>query len=322
MKNLRVAHFLFSLLLFSTMLVASGSGQSQLQWSIHFQIEVLDDGSAVWLVQQKASLTTEDDVAAFWQYLNITSFDDVSNYIISMVDHARLVTGRSMRVENGSIVVNGNVSLLTNEGIFQYQFDWLGFAERIENSKIRVGDVFSGELDLARDDSLTIAYPNEYSPTYVYPNPDDMQESQGTVTWFGSRNFGAGEPNIILEESNFTWTNAVIANIPLLSVIAAAASFGLLGYFFGMKRAIRSRNLRPNLGPRQTTSSVEDVADDKEKIVKVLVKVGGRMYQSTIAKQCGFSKAKTSELLSSMEKEGAITRKKMGRGKIVTLIKL
>jgi hypothetical protein len=322
MKNdLRIA-CLFLLLLFPAMLVTSASCLNQLQWNTHFQIEVFADGSAVWLVQQKAALATEDDVAVFWQYLNITSFDDVSNYIHSMVDHARLVTGRSMRVENGSIVVNANVSLLTNEGIFQYQFDWLGFAERIEDSKIRVGDVFSGELDLARDDSLAIKYPFGYSPTYVYPIPDDMQESQGTVTWFGSRNFGAGEPSIVLEKSDFTWTDAIIANTTLLSVIAAALSCGLLGYFFGTQRAIRSRNLKPNLGPEQTPSSIEDVADDKEKVIKVLVRAGGRMYQSTIAKQCGFSKAKTSELLSSMEKEGAITRKKMGRGKIVTLIKL
>jgi uncharacterized membrane protein len=266
-------------------------------------------------------LATEDDVAAFWQYLNITSFDDVSNYIHSMVDHARLVTGRSMRVENGSIVVNANVSLLANEGIFQYQFDWLGFAERIEDSKIRVGDVFSGELDLARDDSLAIKYPIGYSPTYIYPIPDDTQESQETMTWFGSKNFGAGEPSIILEESNFTWTDTIVANTALLSVIATAVSCGLLGYFFGTKRAIRRTNLKPRLGPEQTPSSVEDVADDKEKIIKVLVKAGGRMYQSKIAKQCGFSKAKASELLSSMEKEGALTRKKMGREKVVTLIK-
>ena len=39
-----------------------------------------------------------------------------------------------------------------------------------------------------------------------------------------------------------------------------------------------------------------------------------------IAKQCRFSKSKASELLSIMESDGVVTRKKMGRERIVTLV--
>jgi len=42
-------------------------------------------------------------------------------------------------------------------------------------------------------------------------------------------------------------------------------------------------------------------------------------YQSAIIEQCKFSKTKTSELLSAMEKKGIVRRHKKGRDKIVNL---
>lgn len=311
----------FSLLLFSVVFLRSIPSEGQLQWTTHTRIEVFADGSATWLVRQQTALVTEDDVAAFWQYLNITSLDDISNYIRSIVDHASLVTGRPMRVENGSIVVNANVSLLTSEGIFQYQFEWIGFAEIVGEAKMRIGDALSGELDLAREDMLTIKHPIGYSSIIAYPAPDEMRASESTLTWFGPRNFGAGEPNAVFEKVNFTWADVIMANAALLAVVAAAIASGFLGFFLGLKRPFSSQSSKVRTEPARMPLAVEKIEDDKEKVTRLLVNAGGRMHQSAIARQCGFSKAKASELLSVMEQEGIIARKKMGRGKVVTLIK-
>jgi uncharacterized membrane protein len=291
----------------------------QLQWSTHIQIEVFADGSATWVVQQRTVLTTDYDEAAFWEYLNVTSVDEVSNTVHSMVNYASLVTGRSMRVEN--LEVNANVSSkgLSKEGIIQYQFDWLGFAE-IEGEKIKIGDALSGELDLLRDDVLTIKYPSGYTLIFLYPPPDETRESEETLSWFGPRNFGAGEPNALLAKKSSSWTDFFTGNITLLSVIVAAVLTGLLGYFLGMKRALMVRGLKPKVGQEQAPLSDLSVEDDEEKVIGLLVAAGGRMRQSTIAKQCGFSKSKASELLSVMERKGIVTRRKMGRGKIVALV--
>jgi len=51
----------------------------------------------------------------------------------------------------------------------------------------------------------------------------------------------------------------------------------------------------------------------------VLRSNGGSAYQSTIIEQCKFSKSKTSELLSALEKKGTVRRYKKGRDKIVSL---
>lgn len=69
--------------------------------------------------------------------------------------------------------------------------------------------------------------------------------------------------------------------------------------------------------PPRVTLGIED---DEDKVVRLLRAAGGRLYQSTITKQCGFSKSKTSQLLTAMERKGIVKRKKRGREKLVTLI--
>jgi uncharacterized membrane protein len=58
---------------------------------------------------------------------------------------------------------------------------------------------------------------------------------------------------------------------------------------------------------------------DEEKIMKILKAGGGTVRQSMITDQCRFSKAKTSQLLTSLEQRGVIIRVKKGRDKIVSL---
>jgi len=295
--------------------------QGQLEWRTHIQIEVFTDGSATWVVQQRTQLTTEEDEAAFFQYLNITSPYDISNHVNSMVNYASLVTGRGMRTENLEVSENVSSKGLSKEGIFQYQFVWLGFADRVADDGIKLGDVFSGELDLSRDDVLTIAYPSGYTPIFIYPSPDEIRESERTLTWFGLRNFGAGEPNALFEKGSSSWTDVIAGNMPLVALIVVAVSTASLGYLLGVKRAAGNTRLKPNVAAEQTPFSEPRVEDDEEKVIKLLVATKGPMYQSAITRHFGFSKSKASELLSVMERKGIVTRKKMGRGKIVTLVK-
>lgn len=308
-----------SLALASAVFLTTIRCSGQLQWRTSTRIEVFADGSAAWVVEQRTVLLTEDDEAAFYQYLNYSSYDQIYSHFRSIVDQASLVTGRTMRITN--LEVNENVSArgLSKEGIIQYQFDWIGFAGQNGDEGIKIGDAFSGEMDLSRDDELTVVYPSEYSVVSVCPSPDNTQASDRTLTWFGPLNFGAGEPHALLEKRNSSWTDAITSNIPLLAVIAAAVSTGLLGYFLGMKRAVAIKFTKPN-GRSLLSHSSLDVEDDEQKVVRLLTAAGGHMYQSTITKQCGFSKSKASELISAMELKGVVSRKKMGRGKIVTLV--
>ncbi len=60
---------------------------------------------------------------------------------------------------------------------------------------------------------------------------------------------------------------------------------------------------------------------EEDKIVNLLQTKGSYQRQSIIVKELGFSKSKTSEILSNMEEKGLIERHKKGREKLVVLLK-
>jgi hypothetical protein len=311
-----VVCLLFILIILSGSIMCSG----QLQWQMSVQIGIHTDGSATWVIQQRTTLATSDDEAEFFQYLNITSLDTISSHVNSMVDQAALVTGRSMRVENLQMTANITTQGLKNEGILQYDFDWIGFAEKTGNDSITVGDSLSGTLDLSPNDMLTIEYPSGYAPTFVYPTPDQTQDSDMRITWFGPRNFGAGEPHASFERTSLSWTDAIMGDAGFIAAAVSIVSASLLGYLLGSKRLRLNRTQKPIAEQKPVFPAGLSVEDDEEKVVKLLAAAGGRMQQLAITRQCGFSKSKASEVLSVLERRGVVTRRKVGRGKIVTLV--
>ena len=58
---------------------------------------------------------------------------------------------------------------------------------------------------------------------------------------------------------------------------------------------------------------------EEDKVLKILKTSVAACANQTLLIQCGFSKAKTSQLLTALEKRGNITRYKKGRDKIVNL---
>ena len=293
--------------------------QDKLEWKTYVQIEVFDDYSACWVVQRKALLRNDTEENLFYQYYSEMSPDELLDNIVSMVSDASLITGRAMQVVmEGEFEVSYSISLSAfgKEGILQYQFGWLGFAERIEGEKMKVGDALSGELDLSPDDVLTIIYPDGYVPILVSPSPDKVDYNERVLTWVGTKNFGRGEPTIILEKEGSEWAEIVgkYAIVVFAGVVVVISGF--LGYFAGRKRFRGRGELKPKIAKDLSILGVES---DEEKVLRLLAEAGGRLLQSTIAKQCGFSKSKGSVLLSEMERKGLISREKSGRGKIVTL---
>ena len=99
---------------------------------------------------------------------------------------------------------------------------------------------------------------------------------------------------------------ANIQSIIIAIVIIAGVSFIAL-WFLKFKR-------------KTETKGRVEIIDDEEKIISALKSAGGRLYQSTLADRCGFSRSKISKLLKEMEKKGKVRREEKGRGKIVILI--
>jgi uncharacterized membrane protein len=62
------------------------------------------------------------------------------------------------------------------------------------------------------------------------------------------------------------------------------------------------------------------IETEEDKVLKLLKTASGTMRQSDITERLGFSKAKTSQLLTALENRRILARYKKGRDKIVTLI--
>jgi len=309
------------LLLFLTILFPFGIVfcQDQLEENTTFKIEVHMDGSATWIIERRFPLKTEEDVRIFQQYASEFEaqkeayLEEFSNKTRELVNRASVITGRSMRAENFGIAVSILETATGSFGVIKYQYDWVGFA-KVEDNRVTIGDVFEGGFYLYRDDALIVKYPSGYVIVAVSPTPDDTREPDRTLTWYGRRNFGAGEPTVILEKRVPTIIDTLKEYAPLivgLIVIAGIGSAGLWFFKFRKKEKIGGFPPRVTLG----------IEDDEDRVIKLLRAAGGRLYQSTITEQCGFSKSKTSELLTAMEKRGIVKRGKKGREKLVTLIK-
>jgi len=289
-------------------------GQTQLEWTTTFQIEVHLDGSATWVIERKCPLASENDTSIY-QYATPSRVDEFSDNTKARVNEASVITGRSMSATSFQIEVR-IIKTWTGEvyGIVKYQFDWMGFAE-IEDKQILIGDVFVGKFeDLYRDDALIIKYPSGYTLVAAYPVPDDIKESDRMLTWYGIKNFGAGEPKVILHERVVSILDIIQENAYSIVGILMFIGIGAAGFWFFKFRKKEKEEVLTKL------LSLSGIEDEEEKVVALLRAAQGRLYQSAITKQCGFSKAKTSNLLAVMESKGKIRRQKKGREKVVTLI--
>jgi uncharacterized membrane protein len=101
----------------------------------------------------------------------------------------------------------------------------------------------------------------------------------------------------------------LLGSASAVAVIAAAVA----GWFFFVNRRHKGKETRA-----MATLTLPET--EEEKVLRVLRSNGGSAYQSAITEQCRFSKAKTSQLLTALERKGAVRRYKKGRDKIVNLI--
>jgi len=292
--------------------------QDQLEESTTFEIDVRIDGSATWTIERRFLLKTEEDETMFQQYISEfeaqkeASIETFSNKTRELVNRASVITGRSMRAENFEIVISLLETAAGPYGVIKYQYDWMGFA-KVEDQRLKIGDIFEGGFYLYRDDTLVIRNPSGYVIVAVSPTPDDTRESDRTLTWYGRRNFGAGEPTVILEKRIPTIMDTLKEHAALIVALIVVAGIGSASlWLFKFRKKDEAKGF-----PQQVALGIED---DEDKVVRLLKGAGGQLYQSTITRQFGFSKSKTSELLTVMEKRGIVKRQKKGREKLVTLI--
>ena len=301
--RLRISIALFISIAF--ILIIASSGRVQAQTYTQYKIQLNSDGSAAWTIIQVSGLNgTVDTWADFQQKVTI------------LVTAAATQTQRPMGVDNDTFQTSTTITS-SDSKTTEYMFTWLNFS-KTENEQLTVGDVFSVSgffNQLYGDGALQINYPANYTLKSVTPTPDERDDSTQTLQWLGTQFFVAEHPSIILVAQEQASANSGQQQYLLIgSVSAVAVAAAIAGWFF-----LANRRHKQNSKELTVASTVTLLETEEEKVIKVLRSNGGSAYQSVITEQCRFSKAKTSQLLTTLEAKGVVRRYKKGRDKIVNL---
>jgi hypothetical protein len=278
---------------------------------VGYKISLKTDGSALW------TMTQVQDISSI-----VDTWEGFQKKIVDLVDLAQNQTNREMAVDLNSLQMQITISQETQSKTIEYDFNWLNFSKN-DKGLTSFGDVFTVKDFFQRlygDGSFEAVYTPFYILNSVTSEPTGIDEIAGSIKWLRTQDLLSVEPSIILtlESPSPTSNNKANALNSIQSTLILAAVTTLLlslTIFFLLNRQKNNRRRVPIIHHRN--SFVAET--EEEKILKVVRSNGGSIFQSEITDQCRFSKAKTSQLLTALEKRNVVHRYKKGRDKIVVL---
>jgi hypothetical protein len=306
------------------------------------RVEVDEDGNAVFSLELRTRLDTEEESQAFEDFAADVEADpdsavsDFRNSVEALANRAENETGRDMSVSDFSVETRSE-PLPVERGVVVYTFNWSGFAA--SDDGLRIGDVLSGYI-LGESDSLVIRYPDGYSVDSVSPTPDS---SNGEVRWNGPRDFNEDEPRAVVspgeggtsdgdettdgDETDGTGDGTekeggvpiyVYGVVVVLLISAVAVLYRGRSDSEGAPGPVSAEEPRepePENEP-EPEPGFEDLPD-AERVLKIIDSEDGRMKQKRLVERTGWSEAKVSQVTSRLEDDGEITKLRMGRENII-----
>ena len=286
------------LAIFIILLFSGARAAPENEYRITYTIDVGADGSAIWNVEYRTALVSDQDMESFGNYtkqVQSVYLKDFTDLMQKSVSEASAATSRGMIAKEftGSAVVQSGPT--GKYGVVHYSFTWTNFA-KLDASNLKIGDVFVSGLYLPKDNTLILRYSQDYALEEATPEPDQVNEG---MIWYGLRSFGAGEPRIILSKRSFPW-------LPVLIFILAAA---VLIY-------IRKPRLEKPVAENITETEMMDL---EERIIRLLKESGGSLYQSEIGKRLNLPKSTVSSALNELSNKKHIQKIKKGRENLIRL---
>ncbi len=321
------------------------------------RIRLHPNGSATWVIETRTLITNETDVDDYRRFQNRFRNDTdqyISSFrerIVRLVETAANNTDRPMRADSftASTRIEGGPR---QYGVVEYRFRWTGFAAERDGG-LAVGDVFESGYYLSEDELMTIDAPTGHEIETATPTPDTRDDD--LVGWSGPQDFGDGRPSVRTVDGDATGATGPDTGtepaasddpplLPLLGVGVGVVALGSLGAFLLRSR---DRDSPENGGESDGRNEPEDdghpggagdggtdgqdedgnggvpvddetLLTDEERVVTLLERNGGRMRQSDIADELGWSASKTSRTLSSMDGD-EIEKFRLGNENVIDL---
>ena len=323
------------------------------------RIELTEDGSATWEITLRTRLENESDLSEYERFQgrfrsNTSRYlDPFEARMTGVVAAANRSSPRKMRA--ASFEAETRIQEVPRRwGVVTFRFTWGGFAA-IDGDAVVVGDVFDGGFFIGDDDVLAITAPDGYAIADASPTPDERDT--GTVEWRGREDFADTHPSVkavptatgdsggkTTGEGSGGWLTT--GNGPVVLVLVALLFAGALVLVaFGIRTgriALGSDDSNGGgsaatapdteggileAGEEETPQNSTDphaidpaLLTDEDRVKRALRKEGGRMKQSDVVDAFGWSKSKTSRVLSQMADDDAVEKLRIGRENVIDLV--
>jgi hypothetical protein len=313
---------------------ANGGGLGAPQQSVDadtvsLRVGLAVDGSADWRVTYRVELDTDNETAAF-EDLSSDVETDPAPYVDRFASRmqramwtAENATGREMAIENVSVDARTQSLPQGNYGVVTYRLAWRGFAAVAENGTVTAGDAID-ELFLDERTSLSVAWPDEYG--LVAHEPTATAVENGSVTWQGRRDFGPGEPRVVVAPGAGGETPGA-GGIGVYPILIALALFFAVGGWLYYHRDDGAPSADDEAGAGASDAGSADAEADppaellsnEERVLHLLEAEGGRLKQQQVAAELDWTDAKTSQVVSDLREAGDVESFRLGRENVLTL---
>jgi hypothetical protein len=324
---------------------------------VAIDVRLSESGDARWTIATGFALNSSNETEAFRRLAEDYvegrtdagfSASDFRGVASSVSDRS----GREMSITDTNrtwaIVGSGD----NRTGVLALEFTWTNFA-RTGPDRVVVDDAFSGGwLDRLSDNQVFRVHgPGKYGVQTAVP-PARLEN--GTATWTGPREFGSGQPRVVFTPGGGGDTTTPGDDQPsdvqmVLAVLAALLVGGLVAYVWTKREgddgtgdgdAVAAADVPEPDNPGAATAGPNpaeseeagpepddtgepavdpELLSDEERVERLLRRNGGRMKQADIVTETGWSNAKVSQLLSSMDDEDRVDKLRIGRENLITL---
>jgi hypothetical protein len=314
-------------------------GNATVSESTTIELQLQPNGDAQWTVTQTYALESDVEAETFRSLgEDYVAGETGTGQLEAFRAANRAATdasGRQMNITD----VDRSYDVDGPRGTLTLSFTWTDFATS-EGDRLVVDDAFNTTdgtwfRSLGENDTLVISPPTGYG---VDSAPIGVENGQ--LRFEGPRTFEPGTLRIVYtgDQATPTATPTPTPDQPFAGGLPLW--FGIAIIVVGVVAVVGYMTRQGSTAdPAQTTTEADDGGDgagteaaetdtveeidtellsDEERVERLLEQNGGRMKQARIVKETGWSNAKVSQLLSSMDEEGRIDKLRIGRENLIS----
>lgn len=293
------------------------------------EFHVQEDGSATVVVTQQFLLDTPAKSDGFDQLaaeFEAGQHDIGGDPIMAAIPAVDETVDRQLTVQDEG----RTASVDEDRGVLERELTIVNFATvEADGERILVGDAFDLDEETWIGSIGADTYLIVYTPDGYLIESATHEVHDGAIVWEGPETFEAGDIQATYERSDLPFAidpvTLVVGGVVLLGVALASIIAwrrleredlpGVSGE--GDKNQVPEPPGNERAAPAD--SEEETLISDEERVLQLLEHNEGRMKQSDIVTETGWSHAKVSQLLSEMEEAGDIEKLRIGRENLIAL---